>query len=202
MRREAGPISFTAVGSDDVGFSAHQPLSPGICKSACSGIEVRIIPSIVRSGNARKILGSAFPDLQNLQRERVTGSSFGLFGALGVAALLLECLTTLRCPACALAIFRWSCIPTSHGYGPICPYDPSAARIEPRDLASETATSGSARNLLRWFGVVKSTVINGEPTASRLGIDIDKALAELNIAPPVIMLRLDRRCDDRIDSSD
>jgi hypothetical protein len=35
-----------------------------------------------------------------------------------------------------------------------------------------------------------------------LGVDFDKAAAELNIAPAVILLRLNRRCDDRIDSDD
>jgi hypothetical protein len=49
---------------------------------------------------------------------------------------------------------------------------------------------------------MKSAVINGEPTAAMLGIDFDKTVAELNIAPRVILLRLNRRCEDRIDSND
>jgi hypothetical protein len=52
------------------------------------------------------------------------------------------------------------------------------------------------------FGVMKSTVIHGEPTAAMLGVDFDKAVAELNIAPRVILLCLNRRCEDRIDSND
>src|SRR5438105_13274338 len=35
-----------------------------------------------------------------------------------------------------------------------------------------------------------------------LGIDFHKALAKLNIAPAIILLRLNRRCDHRIDSND
>ncbi len=42
---------------------------------------------------------------------------------------------------------------------------------------------------------MKSIVINGEPTAAVLSVDFDKAVAELNIAPAVILLRLNRRCD-------
>src|SRR5437762_13537426 len=49
---------------------------------------------------------------------------------------------------------------------------------------------------------MKSPVIHGEPTTAMLGVDFDKAVAELNIAPAVILLRLNRRCDDRIDSYD
>ena len=48
---------------------------------------------------------------------------------------------------------------------------------------------------------MKSVVINGELPAAMLGIDFDKAVAELNIAPAVILLRLNRRCEDRIDSN-
>ena len=46
---------------------------------------------------------------------------------------------------------------------------------------------------------MKSIVINGEPAAAMLGVDFDKAVAELNIAPRVILLRLNRRCEDRIE---
>ena len=58
------------------------------------------------------------------------------------------------------------------------------------------------RNLLRRFSFVKTTVINGELPTAVLSIDFDKAVAELNIAPRVILLRLNRRCEDRIDSND
>ena len=47
---------------------------------------------------------------------------------------------------------------------------------------------------------MKAAVINGELSAAMLGVDFDKAVAELNIAPAVILLRLNRRCEDRIDS--
>src|SRR5215472_4165338 len=57
-------------------------------------------------------------------------------------------------------------------------------------------------SLRHWFGVVKTSVIHREPAAAVLSVDFDKAVAELNIAPSVILLRLNRRCDDRIDSHD
>jgi hypothetical protein len=47
---------------------------------------------------------------------------------------------------------------------------------------------------------MKSAVIHGEAAAAVLSIDFDKAVAELNVAPRVILLRLNRRCEDRIDS--
>ena len=53
--------------------------------------------------------------------------------------------------------------------------------------------------LLHWFGIVKAAIVNGEPSAAVLGIDFDKAVIELNIAPVVVLLRLNRRCDHRID---
>src|SRR5262249_49126848 len=46
------------------------------------------------------------------------------------------------------------------------------------------------------------TVIDSQPAATVLGIDFDKAVAELNIAPGVILLGLYRGCDDRINSND
>jgi len=49
---------------------------------------------------------------------------------------------------------------------------------------------------------MKPTVIHGESAATVFSVDFEKALAELNIAPAVILLRLNRRCDDRIDSDD
>ena len=49
---------------------------------------------------------------------------------------------------------------------------------------------------------MKPAVIHGEPAAAMLGINFDEAVAELNIAPGVILLRLNRRCEDRIDSND
>ena len=49
---------------------------------------------------------------------------------------------------------------------------------------------------------MKTTVINGELPTAVLSIDFDKAVAELNIARRVILLRLNRRCEDRIDSND
>src|SRR5438067_8340485 len=49
---------------------------------------------------------------------------------------------------------------------------------------------------------MKAAVVHGEPAATVLGVDFDEAAAELNIAPGVILLRLNRRCDDRIDSYD
>jgi len=48
---------------------------------------------------------------------------------------------------------------------------------------------------------VKAAVIDCEPAAAVLGVDFDKALAKLNIAPAIILLRLNRRCDHRIDSN-
>ncbi len=50
------------------------------------------------------------------------------------------------------------------------------------------------------FGVVKAAVIHGEPAAAMLGVDFDKAVAELNIAPRVILLRLNGGRNDWIDS--
>ena len=49
---------------------------------------------------------------------------------------------------------------------------------------------------------MKSTVIHGELPAAVLSVDFDEAVAESDIAPAVILLRLNRRCDDRIDSND
>jgi len=63
-------------------------------------------------------------------------------------------------------------------------------------------TSGTRAQFSPRFGFVKTTVINGELPAAVLSIDFDKAVAELNIAPRVILLRLNRRCEDRIDSND
>ena len=57
-------------------------------------------------------------------------------------------------------------------------------------------------NLLRRLGVVKPAVVHGQSTAAMLGINFDEAMAELNIAPGVILLRLNRRRKDRIDSND
>src|SRR5207253_10601197 len=37
------------------------------------------------------------------------------------------------------------------------------------------------------FGVVKAAVIHGEPAAAVLGVDFDKAVAELNVAPAIIL---------------
>src|SRR5947208_13847247 len=78
---------------------------------------------------------------------------------------------------------------------PVCAYDPSAARIK-------LEASGPLRHLVRRFGVVKPAVIHGEPTATMLGINFDEAVAEFDIAPGVILLRLNRRRKDRIDSND
>jgi len=49
---------------------------------------------------------------------------------------------------------------------------------------------------------MKPAVVHGEPAAAVLGINFDEAAAELNITPGVIHLRLNRRCDDRINSYD
>src|SRR5438552_3769856 len=49
---------------------------------------------------------------------------------------------------------------------------------------------------------MKAAVVHGEPAAAVLGVDFDEAAAELNITPGVILLRLNRRCDHRIDSND
>ena len=48
---------------------------------------------------------------------------------------------------------------------------------------------------------MKPTVVDGQPTAAVLGINFDEAMTELNIAPGVILLRLNRRCKDRVDSN-
>ena len=56
------------------------------------------------------------------------------------------------------------------------------------------------RNLLRSFGFVKPTVIDGELSLPRLSIDFDEAFAKADIAPRVILLRLHGRCNDRIDA--
>ena len=77
---------------------------------------------------------------------------------------------------------------------PVCAHDPSAARIE-------LEASESLRDLLRRFGVVKAAVIHRQSAAAVLGIDFDKAVAESNIAPSVILLCLNRRCNHRIDSN-
>ena len=57
-------------------------------------------------------------------------------------------------------------------------------------------------SLQHWFSVVKPAVIDRQSAAAVLGIDFDKAVAELNIAPGVVLLRLNRRCEDGIDSND
>src|SRR6266542_5803574 len=57
-------------------------------------------------------------------------------------------------------------------------------------------------SLQHWFSVVKPAVIDRQSAAAMLGVDFDKAMAELNIAPGVILLCLNRRGDHRIDSND
>src|SRR5437773_7496089 len=48
---------------------------------------------------------------------------------------------------------------------------------------------------------MKAAVVHGEPAATVLGVDFDEAAAELNITPGVILLRLNRGCDHRVDSN-
>ena len=50
------------------------------------------------------------------------------------------------------------------------------------------------------FGVVQTTVVDGEPAAAVLGINFDETFAESNIAPSVILLRLYGGRNDWIDS--
>ena len=57
------------------------------------------------------------------------------------------------------------------------------------------------RELLRSFGLVKTAVIDGEPSPAMLGINFHETFAETYIAPAVILLRLNGRCEDRIDSN-
>ena len=49
---------------------------------------------------------------------------------------------------------------------------------------------------------MKPAVIHGKPAAAVLGINFDEAMAKLNIAPGVILLRLNRRRKNRVDSND
>lgn len=66
--------------------------------------------------------------------------------------------------------------------------------------STELATSVGGAKLLRSFGIVKTAVIYRKPAAAMLAIDFDKAFAEANIAPGVILLCLHGRCNDRIDA--
>ena len=60
----------------------------------------------------------------------------------------------------------------------------------------------SSDNALRHrLGVVEAAVVDGEAPATVLSVDFNKAVSELNIAPAVILLRLNRGRDDRIDSN-
>ncbi len=72
---------------------------------------------------------------------------------------------------------------------PICADGPRAA-AKPRLEADRRDKVYEHR-----LGVVKTPVIDGEPSAAMLGINFDETLAELNIAPGVILLRLNRRCE-------
>jgi len=57
---------------------------------------------------------------------------------------------------------------------------------------------------LDWFSIVEATVINGQSSCRplTLPVDLDETMAELNIAPAVILLRLHFRRDDGIDPDD
>ena len=106
-------------------------------------------------------------------------------------------LATVQCRLAGriLAVLHLHRVPGYYRAVPVCAYDPSAARIK-------LEASGPLRHLVRRFGVVKPAVIHGEPTATMLGINFDEAVAEFDIAPGVILLRLNRRRKDRIDSND
>src|SRR4030095_530178 len=49
---------------------------------------------------------------------------------------------------------------------------------------------------------MNSTVIDRQSTTAVLGVDFDEAFVESNIAPGVVLLRLDGGSDNRIDSND
>src|SRR2546423_7501978 len=93
-----------------------------------------------------------------------------------------------------LAVLHLHRVPGYYRAVPVCAYDSPAARIK-------LEASGPLRHLLLRLGVVKPAVIHGQPTAALLGIDFDEAMAELNIAPGIILLRLNRRRKDRVDSN-
>src|SRR6266480_319694 len=101
-------------------------------------------------------------------------------------------LATVQCRLAGriLAVLHLHRVPGYYRAVSVCAYDPSAARIK-------LEASGPLRHLVRRFGVVKPAVIHGEPTATMLGINFDEAVAEFDIAPGVILLRLNRRRKDR-----
>jgi hypothetical protein len=68
-------------------------------------------------------------NLQNVQRHRDTRFIFYLFGAFGVAAILLR-VFNIALLGVFLAIFRRNCLPTRHSYGPLCADDPFDAGIK------------------------------------------------------------------------
>ena len=51
-----------------------------------------------------------------------------------------------------------------------------------------------------WLGFMNSTIIDRESTTAVLGVDFDEAFVESNLAPGVVLLRLDSGSDNRIDS--
>ena len=56
-------------------------------------------------------------------------------------------------------------------------------------------------DLLRRLSLVKPAVVYRESALAMVGIDFDKSIAELNIAPGIVLLRLHRCCDHRVDSN-
>ena len=146
-----------------------KPMPPGIWRW-CSGVAFMV--SLFFVITTTKIFRRL--DLATGKRERVT-VHFLSIRSVRLAPYFLQLYNTVLLGR-VLAILHWHRFSTDHRRVPVCAHDPSAARIEP-------ATSGAGESLLRRFGVVKTTVINGEPTAAMLGVDFDKAVAELNIAP-------------------
>ncbi len=48
---------------------------------------------------------------------------------------------------------------------------------------------------------MNTAIIDRKPAASMIGVNFDEAFAESNIAPGVILLRLNGRSDNRIDTN-
>jgi hypothetical protein len=100
-----------------------KPMAPGIWRW-CSGILLVATVSFVTATTKdfRRL------NLPNAQLDHVTRFVFflsGIFGAASHAPAIVQ-----HCVARGvLAIFRGYHLPTRHGDGPICPDDPSAARI-------------------------------------------------------------------------
>jgi multidrug transporter EmrE-like cation transporter len=125
-------------------------------------------------------------DLRHLQSyARATDVVFYLFGMVGAAVTLLQLYNAI-----ILGVF-WPFFA-----GIVFQLTAAIARVPER----QGRECPSGMSLPHCFGVMKTTVVDTKPPRFQFGVDFNEAFAETDVAPGVILLRLNWSGNHRIDS--